>query len=258
MLLPSAAPHHAELGLVTKVAIMQPYFLPYIGYFQLIDSVDQFIVYDNIKYTKKGWINRNRILRDGEAETLTIPLKGASDALDIRDRAVAADFPRLKLLNQVSSAYGKAPQFDFVYPVFQEIVEFEAPNLFQFVSHSLRVTCRYLKISTPIVISSSVEADHALKGQDRVLAICRAVNATHYVNASGGIDLYSSDAFERLGIALQFLQPALVEYRQFRSPFVPWLSILDVAMFNSVATIREAILPGFSLAAGATAKHEGG
>src|ERR1700680_880113 len=98
-----------------RTAIMQPYFFPYIGYFQLIDSVDLFIVYDNIKYTKKGWINRNRILLNGKDVTLSLPLKSDSDFLDIRDRELAADFNREKLVNQLSGAYRRAPYFRQVF-----------------------------------------------------------------------------------------------------------------------------------------------
>ena len=94
-----------------KLAIMQPYFLPYIGYFQLIAAVDQFIVYDNIKYTKKGWINRNRLLQNGTDTVFSIPLSKDSDALDIRERQIAADFRRDKLLKQIAEAYRKAPYF---------------------------------------------------------------------------------------------------------------------------------------------------
>ncbi|AVC45854.1 wbqC-like family protein (plasmid) [Rhizobium leguminosarum bv. viciae] len=88
-----------------KLAIMQPYFFPYIGYFQLIHAVDKFVVYDNIKYTKKGWINRNRILRNGEDYTFSLPIKAASDSLDICDRTLSTEFDRNKLVNQIQGAY---------------------------------------------------------------------------------------------------------------------------------------------------------
>ena len=89
---------------------MQPYFFPYIGYFQLIASVDLFIVYDNIKYTKKGWINRNRILLNGKAVPFSLPLKSASDSLDLRDRELATDIDRERLVNQLYGAYRRAPR----------------------------------------------------------------------------------------------------------------------------------------------------
>ncbi len=72
-----------------KLAIMQPYFFPYIGYFQLINTVDEFVVYDNIEFTKKGWINRNRILVNGKDEYITLPIKKDSDFLHVKDRFLA-------------------------------------------------------------------------------------------------------------------------------------------------------------------------
>ena len=116
---------------------MQPYFLPYIGYFQLIAAVDMFIVYDNIKYTKKGWINRNRLLQTGKNEIFSIPLKSDSDYLDVCEREIATDFNRDKLLNQITSAYGRAPHFARTFPLVEQIVQYEETNLFRFLHHSM-------------------------------------------------------------------------------------------------------------------------
>ena len=124
-----------------KLAIMQPYFFPYIGYFQLIAAVDLFVVYDNIKYTKKGWINRNRLLRNGQDATFTVPLKSASDALDIRERELADDFNRGKLLNQFKGAYQRAPFFAETFPLVERVVRHEEGNLFRFLHHALVETC---------------------------------------------------------------------------------------------------------------------
>src|SRR5262249_38031423 len=156
---------------------MQPYFLPYLGYFQLISAVDIFVVYDNIQYTKKGWINRNRLLLNATDRVFTIPLKKDSDFLDVRDREISPDFRAEKLLNQITEAYRKAPQFGTVYPIVESIVRFQERNLFCYVHNSIRAVCRQLGIVTPIVVSSSINADHALKNQNRVIAICKAVGA---------------------------------------------------------------------------------
>lgn len=239
--------HDAGRASGVSVAIMQPYLLPYIGYFQLIAAVDLFIVYDNIKYTKKGWINRNRILLNGAPETITVPLESASDSLDICARSVSPDFRRRKLLGTVSNAYRKAPQYGVVFPLFEQIVNFESPGLFEFLLHSLVVICSYLKIATPIERSSRLVIGSELRGQNRVVSTCLVCGASRYVNASGGVELYSSRDFASAGITLQFLRPELIAYRQFEAPFVPWLSILDVLMFNSVAEIRESILPRYAL-----------
>ena len=221
-----------------KAAIMQPYFLPYLGYFQLISAVDIFVVYDNIQYTKKGWINRNRLLRNGTDHIFTIPLKKDSDFLDVRDREISPDFRAEKLLNQITESYRRAPQFSAVYPVVESIVRFQERNLFCFIHNSIGEICRQLGIVTPVVVSSAINADHGLKNQQRVIAICKAVGASHYINPTGGVSLYKSVDFRLAGLELSFLRCSARQYKQFGELFVPALSILDVMMFNSVEEIR--------------------
>lgn len=233
-----------------KLAIMQPYFLPYIGYFQLLSAVDLFIVYDNIKYTKKGWINRNRFLQNGTDSLFSLPLKKDSDFLDVRERALAADFNPGKLLNQFHAAYLRAPFFAETFTLLQDIVHFPETNLFGYIHNSLVKICRHLGITTEIAVSSTIEIEYPLKNQEKVIALCRAVGATDYVNAIGGLELYAPDVFSSQGIALHFIKSRPVTYRQFHKEFVPWLSIVDVLMFNSVATIREWLASGYELLPG--------
>lgn len=224
-----------------KLGIMQPYFLPYIGYFQLLASVDQFIVYDNIKYTKQGWINRNRMLLNGTDTMFSLPLKKGSDSLNVIERELAAEFDRSKLLNQFKGAYGRAPQFELIYPVLERIVRHEDDNLFRYIHHSIVRLCEHLGIKTEIKISSEIDIDHELKGQDKVLALCKGVCASTYINAIGGVELYDKDDFRLQGIDLKFIKTRPLEYAQLGSEFVPWLSILDVLMFNPLNTVRACI-----------------
>jgi hypothetical protein len=209
--------------------------------------VDVFVVYDNIKYTKKGWINRNRLLRDGHDVTISLPLKHDSDALDICRRELAADFRPEKLLNQIAGAYRAAPHFSQAYPTLRTIVSCEARDLFGYLHHSLVAMAAHLGIGTTIVRSSEVAADHALKGQERVLAICRALGAETYVNAIGGTALYAKDDFRREGIELRFLSSLPFEYPQFGAPFVPSLSIVDALMFNPPDELRRRVATGYEL-----------
>lgn len=218
---------------------MQPYFLPYVGYFQLIGAVDAFVVYDNIKYTKKGWINRNRMLLNGSDATFSLPLRARSDTLDIRERELAPDFNRARLLAQFEGAYRRAPHFAGNRSWLERVVMAPAVNLFEYLHHSLAETCAHLGLRTPLVVSSSVAADHSLKSEDRVLAICRAMGATTYINPIGGTELYSRERFASEGIELRFLRALPFEYPQFGAAFVPWLSILDVLMFNPAGAVRE-------------------
>ena len=221
-----------------KVGIMQPYFLPYIGYFQLIASVDKFVIYDNIKYTKKGWINRNRMLQNGTDKIFSVALAKASDRLDIVERELSSDFNRQKLLSQFRGCYLKAPYFEDVWPLIERIVSFQDDNLFRYIQNSIVLICDYLDIDTEIIVSSSVAAEHDLLSQDRVLSICEALNANTYVNPIGGVELYSTDEFASKGCELKFIKTNTIEYMQFGDSFLPGLSILDVLMFNSLDECR--------------------
>ena len=228
-----------------KVGIMQPYFLPYIGYFQLIASVDKFVIYDNIQYTKKGWINRNRMLQNGTDKVFSIPLAKASARLDIVEREISFDFDRQKLLSQFRGCYLKAPYFEDVWPLIDSIVSFQDYNLFRYIQNSIMLICDYLDIDTEIIVSSSVAADHDLLSQDRVLSICKAMNANTYVNPIGGLELYSKDEFASKGCELKFINTNTIEYMQFGNTFVPWLSILDVLMFNSKDQCEQLTFSGY-------------
>lgn len=241
---------HAPLNLLQgerKVAIMQPYLFPYIGYFQLITAVDMFVLYDNIKYTKKGWINRNRLLQNGVDAMFSIPLKNAPDHLNVCERELADSFDASKLLRQFEGAYRRAPQFQATFELLERVLRYEERNLFDFLHHALLQTCRHLGINTEIRVSSHLPIDHDLKAQDKVLALCAATGASTYINAIGGQALYAKPDFAQHDIALQFLQAKPFTYPQFGADFVPWLSILDVLMFNTVETIRNDFLPHYEL-----------
>jgi hypothetical protein len=223
-----------------KLAIMQPYFLPYIGYFQLINAADKFVVYDNIQFTKKGWINRNRLLLNNKDEYITLPLKKDSDFLNVDERTIADTFQtdRIKLLRRINESYKKAPEFNAVFPLLQSIINSEEKNLFHFILYSLQAVCTYLDIKTEFIISSAIPIDHQLKSQDKVIAICKALHATHYINPIGGVELYSTEIFRQNNIELSFIKSDTIEYKQFAGEFIPWLSIIDVMMFNSKERIQ--------------------
>lgn len=221
-----------------KLAIMQPYFLPYLGYWQLIAAADAFVIYDNIKYTKKGWINRNRLLRDGEAVTFSLPVAAGSDSLDVVERELAPSLDRRKLLSQFQGAYAKAPHYAQTLPLLREIIEHPEQNLYRYVRHSVDRICGHLGIGTRIVVSSEVPIDHSLRAQDKVIAICQALGATDYINPIGGTELYEAAAFAEHGLRLSFLRATPFEYAQFGKPFVPWLSIIDLLMFNPLETVQ--------------------
>ena len=226
-----------------KLAIMQPYLFPYIGYFQLIQAADKFVLYDNIQFTKKGWINRNRILVNGKDEYITLPLKKGSDFLNINERKLADTFTtdRIKLLRKINEAYKKAPEFKPVFSLLESVINNKEENLFDFIFQSIQAVCKYLDIKTEFVISSAVPLDHQLKAQDKVIAICKTLNASQYINPIGGLDLYSKETFKQNNIELNFIKTNVVEYKQFSDEFVPALSIIDVLMFNPKEKVQQFI-----------------
>jgi hypothetical protein len=232
-----------------KIAIMQPYFCPYIGYFQLMNAVDKFIVYDNIEFTKKGWINRNRILVDGKDSYISLTLKKASDYLFINKRYLSDSWPeeRKKMLNKIRESYRKAPHFEKVYELIEKIVLNEENNLFGFIFNSLKMIKEFLGIHTPFIISSSLKMDHSLKAEKKVMEICKAVNSNIYINPIGGIGMYEKENFKKDGIDLFFLKTDDITYSQFGNKFIPSLSIIDVMMFNDIENIKELLNNSYSL-----------
>lgn len=237
-----------------KLAIMQPYFLPYIGYFQLMDAVDTFVVYDNIEFTKKGWINRNRILVNGKDEYITLPLKKDSDYLHVCQRFLADSWEsdKKKMINKLREAYRKAPRFDHIMPLMEACINYPGSNLFDLIYNSILLVRQALGIETNIIKSSELQIDHQLKSAAKVLAICKELNATEYINSIGGYDLYSGEIFESHHIRLQFLKTDPISYTQFSHPHVPYLSIADVLMFNDRQQVSE-LLSAYTLVSGNTA-----
>ncbi len=232
-----------------KLAIMQPYFIPYIGYFQLINAVDVFVVYDNIQYTKKGWINRNRVLINQKDEYITLPLKKDSDFLDIMDRFLADSFTkeRIRILRKIKEAYRKAPFFEQVYPLAEQILNFSDANLFNYLFHSIKNICHHLDIKTKLIVSSSLSINHELKSEQKVLAICEELGADSYINPIGGLGLYDSDVFNAKGVNLKFLKTTPHTYQQIGEEHVPFLSIIDVLMFNSPTQVKDLLNNRYTL-----------
>lgn len=230
-----------------KLAIMQPYLFPYIGYLQLMAEADRFVLLDDVNYINKGWINRNRILVNGKDHLFTVPLQEASQNKWINQISVQAD-PKWKdkFLKLIQMAYSKAPMYRQVFPLVEQIVHHPDLNLSTYIRHSLEVLCAYLRIETQLVASSSVYENRDLKGADRILDICLKEKASDYFNPSGGMELYDKETFRQAGVNLHFLRSGKVEYNQFKNEFVPYLSILDVLMFNEVEQVRS-FLPAFEI-----------
>ncbi len=222
-----------------KLAIMQPYFFPYIGYFQLINAVDKFVVYDDVNFIKKGWINRNYILLNERKHLITIPLEKQSQNRVIRETNLGIDEKwKRKTLKTIEVAYKKAPFFNDVFKIISETLDMEASNISNLNVFSIKNIINYLHLDVEIIESSTIYSNAHLKAQERILDICLRENAKHYINPGGGKDLYDKDLFRSKDIQLSFINSKPFNYRQFTNEFVPWLSIIDVLMFNSKEKIR--------------------
>jgi hypothetical protein len=221
-----------------KVAIMQPYFFPYIGYFSLIKVVDLFIFYDDVNYIKGGWVNRNRILINSEAKYLTLNVKNGSPNKLINE--IEFDDNRQKLLKTIEQNYKKAPYFKQVWPLLETNLKLKTTSLADIAINSVRSVTNYLGMKTKFEISSvSYPETKGLERSDRLKQICRKTHADTYINAIGGIDLYDKNDFLKNHINLQFLKPQLLQYKQYKETFIPGLSIIDVLMFNSIEDINK-------------------
>lgn len=222
-----------------KLGIMQPYFLPYIGYWQLLNAVDKYVIYDDVNFIKGGWINRNNILINNEAKLFNIQMQGASSNKLINEIEVSSNkIWKKKFLKTIENSYSKAPFYNEVYPVLEDIINHNETNLAKYITHSISKVCEYLEITTRLVISSDIAKDNELKAQDKVIEICKKLDAREYYNAIGGKELYSYSDFENNNVKLKFLETCKIEYIQFNDQFVPNLSIVDVLMFNSIEKVK--------------------
>ena len=227
-----------------KLGIMQPYFLPYIGYFQLMNYVDKYVIYDDVNFINKGWINRNKILLNGTDFRFNLLLLGASQNKLINE--ISVDDNQTKLLKTIEIAYKKTYYFQDVFPIIESIVNYKDNNLAQYIGNSIEQISKYLQMNTEFIYSSNIEKNNSLKAQAKIIHICSLLGATEYVNSIGAKDLYDKYIFKQNGIELFFLKTGTIQYKQFKNEFVPNLSILDVLMFNSVEEVR-GILNKFEL-----------
>ncbi|MCP2037671.1 WbqC family protein [Chryseobacterium sp. HSC-36S06] len=224
-----------------KLAVMQPYIFPYIGYFQMIHTVDVFVFYDDVNYIKQGWINRNRILVNATDVLFTIPLKDASSFKMIKDTEINKDGTGYKkILKTIEQSYKKAPYYETIFPLVENVFNRTHDSIADFAFESIKEVNAYLGISTILERSSSNYAESKrLDRAERLIEICKRTSATEYINAIGGMELYSKEHFASKGIDLKFIKSKPIEYEQFNNNFVPWLSIIDVLMFNSVEEIHD-------------------
>lgn len=217
-----------------KIAIMQPYIFPYIGYFQLIREVDLFVFYNDVNYIKRGWINRNRILLNNKEFLFTIPCKDVSQNRKICETRLAFDaIAKKKFLDNVYYAYNKAPHFEIIYPLIEHVILREFNYIDELAIASIKECAYFLQMESNFKISEGQYNNEELKKADRLIDICRKENISNYINPIGGEEIYAKGYFKNEGIDLQFLRSLPFTYTQFNQEFVPWLSIIDILMFNT-------------------------
>jgi len=227
-----------------RLAIMQPYFFPYIGYWQLLNLVDLFVIYDDVNFIKKGYINRNSILINGKAQLINLELVGASQNKLINEIHVGKN--KKKLLKTIELNYKKAPYFDNAFAIIHDILENDEENLAKFIGYSLQKISGYIGITTEFIYSSNIENKDNKRSQDRIIQIASMTNASHYINPRGGMELYDKKTFLNNNIDLSFIESIPIKYKQFNNTFEPNLSIIDVMMFNKKTEINAALL-GYKL-----------
>lgn len=226
-----------------KLGIMQPYFMPYTGYWQLMNAVDKYIIYDDVNYKKGSWVNRNRILNINKEcgwQYFNLYLEQASPNKKFNEiNVLKGEHFIKKQMRTIQSVYQKAPYFKSVYPILEDIFLQNEQQLSEYLKYSFEKINSYLGIETELILSSSIIKNNDLKLEKKVIHICKIMNADKYYSAMGGWDLYSKDEFKEHGIDFIFLKSKdSINYEQFGNKFVPWLSIIDVMMFNSVKDIR--------------------
>lgn len=223
------------------LGMMQPYFFPYLGYWQLMNMADEYIIYDDVNFIKNGWIHRNRIKINGQPAFFNLAIKKASQNKHINELELNMDdAKREQLIAKLQFNYAKAPYFKETMALFKEIIYCDKNNLAEFLANSNRKVAAYMGITTPIYTNTELEMEHELTGADRIIDICHKRGIDTYINAIGGTELYSKEEFAKEGITLGFLRmDSDITYPQGKGEFLPGLSIIDVLMYNSKEEVAE-------------------
>ncbi len=220
---------------------MQPYLFPYIGYFHLINSVDEFVIYDDVQWMKGGWINRNRILGAEGPEYITLPIQKDSYKKNINERQFTEliDVAKEDILERMQEDYREAPYFEDTFSFVKKCFDNNERNASRFISSTIRDCSKHLGLKTDFIESSTLKIKEGLRAQERVIYINKILESDQYNNAIGGRELYNKSVFRENSIDLYFVEPQLEAYNQGRDNFYPGLSIIDVMMFNSPKKINK-------------------
>ena len=229
---------------------MQPYIFPYLGYFQLVSAVDVFVFYDDVNFIKQGWINRNKVLINGEENLFTIPVKNISSFRQINETEINYSIYEKwkgKFLKSLTQSYKKAPYYEEVMSMVIFILDKKYYNIANLAAESIQVVSKYLDLKTEFVFSSKNFAEtRGLDKAERLIKILNQINSNHYINPAGGSDLYEKEYFQKYDIKLEFIKGTLPEYSHPSKEFISGLSIIDVLMWNSKGKVNK-MLKQYSL-----------
>lgn len=235
-----------------KLAVMQPYFFPYPGYFQLMAHADTWVVFDHCQFVNKGWVNRNRVLHPNPEkgwQYITVPLskRGRFDFIDDIEIDDSSDWR--KSLTGKLVHYRRAPNYRKTMSVFESAIGTPNAVLSRFLTHSLRVLADHLGINTKIVVYSELDLgiDQVAHSGEWALKIAKAMGAEHYINPMGGQALFDPAQFREAGIGLSFMESIIRPYGQNGYDYVPNLSILDALMWCDEGTLQDILLNDFTL-----------
>jgi hypothetical protein len=239
-----------------KLAVMQPYFFPYLGYFQGINAVDKYILYEHFNYPIEGWMNRNRLLmKFNQPFFFNALIKDKSPFKKIHQIELLEDNQwKKKILKALFFNYKGSAYFDEIYSLIEKIVFFESKFLYDYNANGIKSISKFLEIKTQISSENNnyVQLENELynlvsdnpffkplinlnileKKVARIITICKMEKINTYINAIGGRDLYNKNIFKEYGIDLFFIETNQYSYKQFSNEFISHLSIIDVLMHN--------------------------
>lgn len=226
---------------MSRIAIMQPYIFPYLGYFQLVRAVDTFVFFDDVQFKRRSYITRNAILGDDGPMQFSVPVQKGNrdDAINVI-RLHQGEYGQWKdkFLKTLTHAYASAPYFEEAFPLVEEVFGYPREHISILVERSINAVWHYLGMEHSFVKSADLDYDRTGNGQEKILSICDRLKAKTYVNAINGRELYEKEDFQKRDIELLFLKPELKDYQQFNDDFTSHLSIIDILMFLDKEEIR--------------------
>lgn len=222
--------------MASSLGVMQPYFFPYIGYYQLIFASDIFLIYDDVQYSRGGWINRNRIASQENVQYITLPVSRNSHTKLIKDSFFTSSHlqAKEKIVRILYQTYNKAPEFAKQFPLLEKLILDKEISVATYLSKQIISISELLKIKTQISRSSFLPRESS-KPQDKTQKLCELASqlkTTEYINSPGGMILYNKEDFLKYGITLKFINPQPFVYGNNQAAlFESNLSIIDALMF---------------------------